>query len=117
MKPPSRSLLCNWVKSSWDAISIDTIKKSFLSCAITLSTDGSKDDEIHCFKEGQPCADGKILLSEELKKLEAESDPSDPFEEEPDDEELEENEVCMDDDGVSEEMEEEEEEEDDEDDN
>ena len=91
-------------------------KKSFLSFAITLSTDGSKDDEIHCFKEGQPCADGKILLSEEMKKLEAESDPSDPFEE-ADDEELEKNEVCMDDDGVSEEMEEEEEEEDDEDDN
>lgn len=52
-----------------------------------------------------------------MKKLEAESDPSDPFEEEPDDEELEKNEVCMDGDRVSKEMEEEEEEEDDEDDN
>ena len=65
--------------------------------------------------EGQPCADGKIQLSEEMKKLEGESDPSDPFEEEPDDEELEKNEACIDDYGVSEEMEEEEE--DDEDDN
>jgi hypothetical protein len=110
MKPPSRRLLCNWVKLSWDALSIDTIKKSFLSCAITSPTDGSKDDEIHCFKEGQPCADGKNLLSEEI---EAECDPNDPFEEESDEEELEKNEACIDDDGVSLEMEEQMEEDDD----
>ena len=48
MKPPSRLVLCEWVKAAWDAIPVEAIKKSFLSCAITTSVDGH-DDEIHCF--------------------------------------------------------------------
>ena len=55
MKPPSRGLLCKWIKSSWNDIPTEMVKNSFISCAITASTDGSNDDEIHCFKEGQPC--------------------------------------------------------------
>ena len=65
MKPPSRSLLCEWVKASWAAVSVDMVKGSFLSCAITSSLDGKQDCQIHCFKPGQPCAAGRELLAEE----------------------------------------------------
>ena len=65
MKPTSRPLLCEYVKASWTAVSVDVVKESFLSCAITTSLDGSDDEKIHCFKTGQPCAAGHELLAEE----------------------------------------------------
>ena len=43
-------------------------KESFVSCAITTSSDGSDDDKINCFKSGQPCAVGKALLQKETRK-------------------------------------------------
>lgn len=68
LRPPCRSLLCEWVKSSWAEISVEAIKKSFLSCAITASTDGTDDDKIHCFKPGEDCAEGREILAEEMSK-------------------------------------------------
>lgn len=69
LKPPSHSLICDWVKTSWQAVTPQMIKDSFVSCAITTSVTGSDDHKIHCFKEGQPCAEGKEKLDEEMKKL------------------------------------------------
>ena len=97
MKPPSRGLLCKWIKSSWNDIPTEMVKNSFISCAITASTDGSNDDEIHCFKEGQPCASGRSLLAEEMRELEVTSDDiNDPFEDDSGDEETEANEASID---------------------
>ena len=59
MKAPSCELMCERMKLSWDAVSEDMVKKPFLSCAITAPTDDSNDSAIHCFKEHQPCAQGK----------------------------------------------------------
>lgn len=98
MKAPSRGLLCNWVKASWDAVSNEAVKNSFKSCAITTSTDGSDDDIIHCFKEGQPCAEGRSLLLEEMTKLQDDDDISDPFACSSDEDEMEDNEVYIDND-------------------
>uniref|UniRef100_A0A1X7TK98 DDE-1 domain-containing protein n=1 Tax=Amphimedon queenslandica TaxID=400682 RepID=A0A1X7TK98_AMPQE len=100
MKAPSRSLLCKWVKSSWDAVSQATITKSFLIRAITTSIDGSDDDEIHCFKSGQPCADGQSLLQAETTQLLSEppSSNTDPFASDIDSDEDEENEICIEED-------------------
>ena len=97
LKPPSRSLLCEWVKASWAAVSLEMVKDSFLSCAITTSTDGSDDDKIHCFKPGQPCAAGRIMLEEETKKAQEVDDDRDPFVSDIDNEESKENEVTIDD--------------------
>ena len=69
MKAPSRGLICNWVKSSWDQISEETIKKSFKSCGVNLPIDGTEDDSIHCFKEGQPCEEGRRMLREKMEEL------------------------------------------------
>ena len=71
LKPPSRALLCQWVKSSWEAVPDEMVENSFITCAITTSTDGSDDNHIHCFKAGQPCAAGKSRLEEETRKLHA----------------------------------------------
>ena len=95
MKAPSRSLVCEWVKASWAAVSLEMVKDSFLSCAITTSTNGSDDEKIHCFKQGQPCAAGRALLEEETKKLLAQEEPVDDRDLFASDEDDEENEVTI----------------------
>ena len=30
MKSPSRSMLCEWVKSAWEAVPVQTVKESLL---------------------------------------------------------------------------------------
>lgn len=69
LKPPSCALLCEWVKSCWEAVPNQMVKDSFISCAITTTTDGSNG--IHYFKAGQPCVAGKSKVEEETKKLQA----------------------------------------------
>ena len=98
LKPPSRSLICDWVKSSWQALSPEMIKESFVFCAMTTSVTGSDNYKILCFKEGQFCAEGKENLDEEMEKLaeNSESDDEDPFASDDDEEETESNEVVID---------------------
>jgi hypothetical protein len=47
--------MLQWVKQAWESLSPELLIKSFKSCALTIATDGSEDDEIHCLKNGQPC--------------------------------------------------------------
>ena len=95
MKAPSRSLVCEWVKSSWEAVSTEMIRGSFMSCAITTSTSGNDDDQIHCFKPGQPCEAGRRVLADEMKKPTSDYDDTDPFASDNDEEEQFENELCI----------------------
>ena len=99
MKPPSRSLLCEWIKEAWSSIPEETIKKSFLTCAITTNTDGSDDDHIHCFKAGQPCEAGRselLTAMEEMIATRNQEVDEDPVASDVDEEETEENEACVD---------------------
>ena len=101
MKPPLHSLLCEWVKSSWDVVPTEMVKNSFTLCAITTSTDGSNDHKIRCFKEGQPCEEGRSLLTEKMEALVSgcsHDDDTDPFSSDTDDEETGNNEICVDED-------------------
>ncbi len=98
LKAPSRALLCQWVKSAWEAVSIESVTKSFLSCEITTSTNGNDDHEIHCFKPNQPCGEaGRIALQQQMELLNATpvstEDLYDPFSSDEDEEEIEHNEV------------------------
>lgn len=97
IKPPSRSLLCEWIKASWESISEETIRNSFLSCAVTTNTNGNEDHLIHCFKAGQPCESGLNDLMVESMALASQQIDQDPFASEEDDSEEEENEVFLDD--------------------
>ena len=49
-KPPPRKVIVEWILSAWNAISCETNRKSFKSCALTTAIDGDEDDQIHCFK-------------------------------------------------------------------
>ena len=50
------------------------IEKSFIHYALSLSTDGSREDLIHCFKGGQPCfqipRSQRIILQDEENSFE-----------------------------------------------
>lgn len=100
-RPPARSLVCNWVKQSWDAIPSSTIKESFVSCAISTSSTGPDIDKIHCLKQGQPCEGGRIVLEEELKRADTmvQEDDRDPFASEED-----EDEECINELGIEEDL-------------
>ena len=70
--------ILQWVLDSRAELPTKVIKKSLSSCALNLPVDGSKDDMIHCLKEGQPCNGGRSLLRSQSEIL---SEPhSNPFE-------------------------------------
>lgn len=52
LKAPSRCLLLDWVLATWDK---DLIVKLFKVCGQSVKADGSEDDLILCFREGQVC--------------------------------------------------------------
>ncbi|KAG7255433.1 hypothetical protein CRUP_038017 [Coryphaenoides rupestris] len=64
LKAPARRLLVDWVIAAWDKLDKDLIRKSFKVCGQSVKTDGSEDNLIHCFKEGQPCAAGQEALTQ-----------------------------------------------------
>ena len=77
------------------------MKNSFLSCAITTALDGKHDDEIHCFKSGQPCQAGRVVLQQKMVTFlssDDDDDNSDLFASNDDEEETESNELLVDDD-------------------
>ena len=69
------------MRSSWESIPFEMVKGSFISCAITTSTDGSQDEEIHCFKPGQLCQEGRGVLQEATQRISAQKSETDddPF--------------------------------------
>ena len=92
LKPPSCFLLCQWVKSAWEVVPVESVKKSFLSYAITIALDGKAEDGIHCFKPAQPCEARKVALQQEMVKFlssDDDHDNSDPFTSDGDNDEVE----------------------------
>ena len=51
---------------------------SFKSCGLNLNTNGSEDGLIHCFKEDEPCQNGREHLISQLDVLD-EPDRPNPF--------------------------------------
>ena len=65
-----------WILDAWDELLADVIKKSFTSWGLSIPFDGSEDDTIHCFKEGQPHSTGLAVLKSQLDILD---EPESPF--------------------------------------
>lgn len=63
LKAPARRLLVDWVVAAWDKLDKDMIRESFKACGLSVKSDGSEDDLILCFREGQPCAAGREALT------------------------------------------------------
>ena len=80
IKPASRHLVVMWILESYNRLKKNLIIRSFKRCGLNLKTDGSEDHLIHCFKEGQPCANGLDMLKEQQNLLSnAEYLNSNPF--------------------------------------
>ena len=62
MRAPTFELICKWIVDSWDAVSNETIKKSFRACGIGISLCGGQDGEISVFKDGRGCEAGLGML-------------------------------------------------------
>ena len=85
------------MKVAWAAVPDSTVVNSFLSCAITTQLDGSDDNQIHCFKPGEPCEGGRDVLAEKMQHFMADPDEiDDPFSSDEDQQETENNEICID---------------------
>ena len=69
LRAPPRKTLIHWILQSWVDISTDLIKKWFPCCGLNLPVDGSDDDKIICFRDGEPCAKGKDMLKSQLSIL------------------------------------------------
>ena len=81
MKPASRQLVAEWILESWNWLEKNLVINSFKSCGLDLKVDASKDHLIHCFREGQPYADGLGMLNKQQNLLSnAEYLNSNPFE-------------------------------------
>ena len=99
LKAPSRSLLCQWVKLAWDAVPVETVKKSLTSCTITTPLDGKEDDKIHFFKPNEPCHIGRATLQQVMALFLTSNDNNeedDPFASDEDEKEEERNEILVD---------------------
>lgn len=68
MKSPGMEVYLNWIVEAWKALPEDLIAKSFKSCGITNSIDGSEDNALHCFNIYGPIPSG----FDSLKKARAE---------------------------------------------
>ena len=62
--PPPMETYLEWVWNAWNELPKELIRRSFKSCAITTSTDGSEDHLIHCFKKEGSIPDGAKRLAE-----------------------------------------------------
>jgi len=99
---PSKHFCQEWVKKAWEVVPTEVVKKSFRACGISVSVDGSEDDEIHCIKEGGVAAAARPDIARSTATLlpphDVDNDEEDPFGDlqDEDEEELEGNEVVID---------------------
>ena len=84
VRAPAKLLGLEWVNKAWESVSADVVNNSFLSCGISVKTDGSEDSQIHCIKEGgiAEAAKDEITRTKMLSPQqveESEDDQGDPF--------------------------------------
>jgi hypothetical protein len=90
IRAATKTILCDWVVSSWKSLSKDLVIKSFIVCGQSLKT---TPEDITCMKPGRPLEAGLSQLKEvyykDHKDLEVgEAADEDDIEEDSDDEEI-----------------------------
>ena len=50
-----------WILKAWEKVSKEIVQKPFVSCALSCSTARNQDDEITCFRQSQPCSEGRSI--------------------------------------------------------
>ena len=51
MRTPIKILCHQWVKEAWHSVTTAVIQMSLVACGISVNTDGSQDDRLHCLKD------------------------------------------------------------------
>ena len=69
LRPPSKAIVVDWVKSAWQSVSSDVIRKSFRVTGISLKTDGSEDSEIRCIQMDGVASEARDLIAREIELL------------------------------------------------
>ena len=98
MRAPSRPLIVQPVKTTWEAVGVDVIKKSFIVNRIALNPDESEDDSICCIQADGVASQAKEEVTPQKALLAKDADENDPFLDCENDKELENNETVIDDD-------------------
>ena len=102
VRAPSKALCLQWVKECLEVLLAEVVQKSFRACEISMNTDGTEVEEIHCLKEGGVAADARESIQRDTATLTTAMDTelveSDPFADvEEDEDELEDNELVLED--------------------
>uniref|UniRef100_A0A915DPZ3 Uncharacterized protein n=1 Tax=Ditylenchus dipsaci TaxID=166011 RepID=A0A915DPZ3_9BILA len=63
-KAAPMSVYLQWIIDAWESLPKEPVQNSFKSCAISTATDGSEDDQIHCFKPNGPVPGGRSKLKQ-----------------------------------------------------
>ena len=98
MRAPSKPLVVQCMKTAWDAIGVEVIKKSFIVSGIALNPDRSEDGNIRCIQADGVASQAKEEITRQTALLTQDEDKNDPFLDCEVDEELENNETVIDDD-------------------
>ena len=109
IRAPSKLLCLQWVKEAWDSLFSEVVKRSFISCGISVNVDGSEDLEIHSLKENRVAASARADLQRATTSLLApqlvadgdgdiDYDPFADLDNDEDNDELDNNEVVLEDD-------------------
>ena len=69
LKSPPRRVIVKWILKAWEELTPELFSRSFKTCALNISFDGSEDDAIHCFQADQPCEKSFSMLKDQLPAL------------------------------------------------
>ena len=66
---PSKAIVVDWIKSAWQSVSSDVIRKSFRVTAISLTTGESEDSEIRCIQLDGVASEARELIARKTELL------------------------------------------------
>lgn len=58
-KPPSKPTLLKWIKTAWDLITPEIVRKSFKKCGISNALDGTEDHLFNCESDRESDLEGE----------------------------------------------------------
>ena len=98
VRASSKALCLQWVKECWEVLLAEIIQKSFCARGISVITDRTEDEEIHCLKEGGVAADARESIRRDTATFATATDTKlEESDVEEDKDELEENELVLED--------------------
>ena len=73
MKTVPRSLVLDWILTAWKSPPKEMV-------CLTIEINGEEDEQFRYFKPGRPCAEGYIVLKEQMMIFSKQQNTKNPFE-------------------------------------